>query len=236
MLHVNDINVFTIYNFTLESGVVIPTCPIAYQTWGSLNSQRDNVVVVCHALSGSSNVEEWWSNLFGIGKSLDPSKYFIFCANVLGSPYGSASPLTINSTTLQAYGPDFPVTSPRDDVVAMKVVLDTLNISRIHAVIGGSMGGMHVLEWSFYNDYVLKLIPIATSGKTSAWCIAWNETQRLTICLDPNYKNGHYNVLEQPCLGLAVARMNALLTYRTHESFEKRFGRNVYLFYNFRKI
>lgn len=220
-------NIFTINNFTLESGAIIPSCPIAYQTWGSLDSQRTNVIVVCHALSGSSNVEDWWYNIFGLGKALDPSKYFIFCANVLGSPYGSASPLTTNSATSRTYGPDFPITTPRDDVAAMKVVLDALNVARVYTVIGGSMGGMHVLEWSFYNDYVCNLIPIATSGKTSAWCLAWNETQRLTISLDPNYKNGYYDQVDQPCIGLAVARMNALLTYRSHESFEKRFGRNV---------
>lgn len=225
MLSPNESKIYIIENFTLQSGSVIQKCPIAYHTWGSLNKSRNNVIVVCHALSGCSNVMDWWPNLFGKGKSLDPSLYFIFCANVLGSPYGSASPLTINPKTSKPWGIDFPITTPRDDVAAFKHVLDHLEISRIHAVIGGSMGGMHVLEWSFYDDYVLKLIPIATSGKTSAWCLAYNEIQRQCITLDPEFNNGNYETC--PCLGLSLARMNALLTYRTHESFEKRFGRNV---------
>ena len=227
MLTSDSVQTFMIDNFPLESGIIIPKCPIAYHSWGSLNHERNNVIVVCHALSGSSKVSEWWPNLFGKGRSLDPSLYFIFCANVLGSPYGSASPLTIDSTTEKPYGPDFPITTPRDDVAAIKLVLDSLQVTKIHTVIGGSMGGMHVLEWSFYRDYVLKLIPIATSGKTSAWCLALNEIQRQSIQLDPGFKNGYYSPLEAPSIGLSLARMNALLTYRTHSSFEKRFGRSV---------
>lgn len=225
MLSTNELKIYTIDDFTLESGVMISKCPIAYHTWGSLNENRNNVIVVCHALSGCSNVMDWWPNLFGVGKSLDPSVYFIICANVLGSPYGSASPLTINPKSLKPWGPDFPTTTPRDDVAAVKHVLDALGVTRIHTVIGGSMGGMHVLEWSFYNDFVVNLIPIATSGKTSAWCLAWNEIQRQCIKSDPDFKGGYYS--ESPYIGLTLARMNALLTYRTHDSFEKRFGRNV---------
>ena len=225
MLSPLETQYYIIENFVLESGEVLLKCPVAYHTWGTL--KRNNVIVVCHALSGSSNVREWWPTLFGKGKSLDPDLFFIFCANVLGSPYGSASPLTINPKTNKPYGPDFPITTPRDDVAAMKIVLDGLGVDKIHAVIGGSMGGMHVLEWSFYNDYVNLLIPIATSGKTSAWCLAWNETQRQCIYSDPLFNNGYYLKENSPNVGLSIARITALLTYRTHESFEKRFGRNV---------
>ncbi|KAI0833264.1 homoserine O-acetyltransferase [Trametes gibbosa] len=220
-----DQNVFHVPSFTLECGQVIESVPVAYKTWGELNDERNNVMIICHAFTGSSDVEDWWGPLMGRGKAFDPSRYFIFCANVLGSPYGSASPVTINPETGKPYGPDFPLTTIRDDVRIHKLVLDHLGVRSVAVVIGGSMGGMAVLEWPLSTPpgYVRRIVPIATSARHSAWCISWGEAQRQSIYSDPSYEDGYY--LSQPASGLAAARMAALLTYRSRDSFERRFGR-----------
>lgn len=236
----------------LESGQQISPCTIAYKSWGRLNSNRDNVLVVCHALTGSSDVGDWWSPLLGPGKALDYTRFFIFCANCLGSPYGSESPLTIDPTTGKAHGAEFPATTIRDDVRlvntvsipfsaactssdqlatnrSQKLVLDALGISSVAAVIGGSMGGMTTLEWPLCTPpgYVRNIIPIATSLQHGAWGIAWAETQRRCIQSDPMYNEGQYEARPdgQPTAGLASARMIAMLTYRSSTSFGARFGR-----------
>ncbi|CAG8710269.1 10835_t:CDS:10, partial [Dentiscutata erythropus] len=198
--------------FTLESGYTLHRVPVAYKTWGKLNVDRNNVMVICHALTGSADVQDWWGPLIGKGRAFDPTKYFIFCGNVLGSPYGTASPVTINPDTGSIYGPEFPLTTPRDDIATC---------------LGGSMGGMQVLEWLFFGpEYVKTIIPIATSARHSAWCISWNEAQRQSIYSDQKYYDGFYQLKnEQPTTGLAAARMSALLTYRSRNSFESRFGR-----------
>lgn len=180
----------------------------------------------------------------GKNKAFDPSRWFIFCANVLGSPYGSASPVTTNPDTGKPYGPQFPPTSIRDDVRCVllrvtgylflmfnrairihKLVLDHLGVQSVAVVIGGSMGGMAVLEWPLCSPkgYVKYIIPLATSARHSAWCISWGEAQRQSIYSDPVYEDGFYSA--QPASGLAAARMSALLTYRSRDSFESRFGR-----------
>jgi homoserine O-acetyltransferase len=161
----------------------------------------------------------------GRNKAFDPNRFFIFCANVLGSPYGSASPVTTNPDTGKPYGPEFPPTSIRDDVHIHKLVLDSLGVRSVAVVIGGSMGGMAVLEWPLCSPpgYVKHIIPLATSARHSAWCISWGEAQRQSIYSDPQYADGFYS--EQPASGLAAARMAALLTYRSRDSFESRFGR-----------
>ncbi|KAG2127141.1 Alpha/Beta hydrolase protein [Suillus bovinus] len=212
-------------SFTLENGRVLREVPVAYKTWGKLNDARDNVMIICHAFTGSADVEDWWGPLIGHGKAFDPNRFFIFCANVMGSPYGSASPVTINPETQKPYGPEFPQTSIRDDVRLHKLVLDHLGISSVAVVIGGSMGGMAVLEWPLCTPpgYVRHIIPLATSARHSAWCISWGEAQRQSIYSDPLYDDGYYT--KQPSTGLAAARMAALLTYRSRDSFESRFGR-----------
>jgi homoserine O-acetyltransferase len=163
----------------------------------------------------------------GCGKSFDPNRFFIFCANVLGSPYGSASPITINPDTSKPYGPEFPPTTIRDDVRIHKLVLDHLGVSSVAVAIGGSMGGMAILEWPLCSPpgYIKHVIPLATSARHSAWCISWGEAQRQSIYSDPDYKDGYYERDKQPASGLAAARMTALLTYRSRDSFESRFGR-----------
>ncbi|KAI0925894.1 hypothetical protein AcV5_008502 [Taiwanofungus camphoratus] len=220
-----DQDTHVVPSFTLESGRILQDVPVAYKTWGKLNERRDNVMIICHAFTGSADVEDWWGPLMGRGKAFDPNRFFIFCANVMGSPYGSASPVTINPATGKPYGPEFPATSIRDDVRLHKLVLDHLGVSSVAVVIGGSMGGMAVLEWSLCSPpgYVRHIIPIATSARHSAWCISWGEQQRQSIYSDPGYDDGFYR--SQPASGLAAARMAALLTYRSRDSFESRFGR-----------
>ncbi|THV06679.1 homoserine O-acetyltransferase [Dendrothele bispora CBS 962.96] len=222
-----DQEYFHVPSFTLECGAELHNVPVAYKTWGTLNATKDNVMIICHAFTGSADVTDWWGPLMGAGKAFDPRRWFIFCANVLGSPYGTASPITINPDTGAKYGPDFPPTSIRDDVRLHKHVLDHLGVSSIGVVIGGSMGGMAVLEWPLCTPpgYVKRIIPLATSAKHSAWCISWGEAQRQSIYADPGYEDGYYE--SQPATGLAAARMAALLTYRSRDSFEKRFGRKA---------
>ncbi|KAI1797317.1 homoserine O-acetyltransferase [Ganoderma leucocontextum] len=204
-------NIYHVPSFTLESGRVLKHVPIAYKTWGQLNDAHDNVMIICHAFTGSSDVEDWWGPLVGHGKAFDASRFFIFCANVLGSPYGSASSVTLIPETGKPYGPEFPLTTIRDDVLIHKLVLDHLCVRSVAVVIGGSMGGM------------ARIIPMATSARHSAWCISWGEAQRQSIYSDPTYQDGYYEA--QPASGLAAARMAALLTYRSRDSFERRFGR-----------
>ncbi|KAH9018341.1 homoserine O-acetyltransferase [Lactarius hengduanensis] len=220
-----DQSLHSIDSFQLECGVVLRDVPIAYKTWGTLNETADNVMVICHAFTGSADVEDWWGPLMGQGKAFDPSRFFVVCINVMGSPYGTASPVTTDPSTGKPYGPVFPATTIRDDVRLHKQVLDHLGVSSVAVVIGGSMGGMAVLEWPLCTTkgYIRHIIPIATSARHSAWCISWGEAQRQSIYSDPEYADGYYTT--QPASGLAAARMTALLTYRSRDSFESRFGR-----------
>jgi homoserine O-acetyltransferase len=178
----NNQTIVRIPDFELECGKVLKNPQVAFKTFGKLNETRDNVLVICHALSGSCDVEDWWGSLLGPGKPFDPTIFFIFCGNVLGSPYGSASPITINPDTGHRYGPSFPLTTLRDDVRIHKYILDQLKVKSVEYVIGGSLGGMQALEWAFFGkDYVHNIIAIATSSYQSAWGISWNEAQRQAI-------------------------------------------------------
>ncbi|KAJ7615794.1 Alpha/Beta hydrolase protein [Mycena rosella] len=243
LVHLNQ-SIFVVPSFTLECGRELRDVPVAYKTWGTLNSARDNVMIICHAFTGSADVEDWWGPLMGLGKAFDPSRFFIFCANVLGSPYGSASPVTTNPDTGKPYGPEFlrrrsgtmfglysalsrrPAEgSTFSSARIHKRVLDHLGVESVAVAIGGSMGGMAVLEWPLCtpDGYIRHVIPMATSARHSAWCISWGEAQRQSIYSDPGYEEGFY--ITQPASGLSAARMSALLTYRSRDSFESRFGR-----------
>ncbi|CAO3698688.1 hypothetical protein G6F70_003591 [Rhizopus microsporus] len=225
---ISDQNITIIPEFTLESGVQLRNIPIAWKSWGKLNEEANNCMVICHALTGSADVEDWWGPLIGPKRAFDPTKFFIVCCNVLGSPYGSASPLTINPETGNIYGPEFPLVSIRDDVNLHRLILDDLGVKQVAICIGGSMGGMQVLEWAqLGKEYVRSIVPIATSGRHSAWGISWGEAQRQSIYSDPNYAEGYYSEDNQPVVGLSAARMSALLTYRSRNSFESRFGRKA---------
>ncbi|KAJ1649526.1 homoserine O- acetyltransferase [Dispira simplex] len=218
--------VATIPSHTFACGIRIENVPVAYKTWGTLNATKDNVMVICHAFTGSSDVADWWGPLLGPGKAFDTSQFFIVCCNVTGSPYGSFSPCTINPATQKPYGPTFPLTTVRDDVELHRRVLDQLGIKQVAICIGGSLGGMQVLEWAMFGKhYVRNIVVIATSARHSAWGISWGEAQRQAILSDPAFCNGYYPLAQQPVSGLAAARMSALLTYRTRNSFQSRFGR-----------
>ncbi|KAG0638175.1 Alpha/Beta hydrolase protein [Tuber brumale] len=220
--------IIVIPSFTLESGVTIHKVPVAYKTTGHLNENADNAMLICHALTGSADVEDWWGPLVGPGRAFDWGRFFVVCCNSLGSPYGSASPCTINPETGRIYGPEFPLTTVRDDVNIHKIVLDYLGVRSIAVAIGGSMGGMLVLEWAYFGrEYVRSIVALATSSRHSAWCISWGEAQRQSIYSDPKYAEGYYPFDDPPTTGLGAARMSALLTYRSRNSFESRFGRNT---------
>ncbi|KAI4233764.1 MAG: hypothetical protein LQ352_008221, partial [Teloschistes flavicans] len=226
-----DQHIVIVPQFTLESGVILRNVPVAYSIRGHLAPNGDNAIVICHALSGSADVGDWWGPLIGgNGRALDVTRFFIVCLNSLGSPYGSASPVTNIDGHPQnpRYGPDFPLTTIRDDVNIHKTVLDDLGVRQIAAVIGGSMGGMLTLEYAYFGtDYVRNIVPIATSSQHSAWGISWGEAQRQSIYCDPKYEDGYYSFDDPPSAGLGAARMAALLTYRSRDSFEARFGRNT---------
>ena len=216
--------------FTTGAGATLHEVPIAYRTWGRLNASGTNAVVVCHALTGDANVDAWCQDLIGSGRALDPEEDFIVCANVPGSPYGSVSPLTINPETGEHYGPDFPVFTPRDTVALHRHLLDHLGVRRVRCAIGGSMGGMHVLEWAFQQGdagapLVRTLIPIAVGGRHTPWQIGWSEAQRQAIYADAKWQDGRYTLDDPPTDGLAAARAMAMVSYRTHASFQQRFGR-----------
>lgn len=212
--------------FSLESGQILTATQIAYRTWGTLNATGDNAILICHALTGNADADDWWDPLFGSGRSFDPSRDFILCSNVLGSCYGTTGPTSLNPDTGQIYGSQFPAITVRDMVHLQARLLDRLGVRRIKQVIGGSLGGMQVLEWALlYPDWVESIGVIAASGRHSAWCIGLSETQRQAIYADPNWQGGAYSPDQPPTQGLAVARMIAMSTYRSWASFEAKFSR-----------
>ncbi len=217
----------SISDFRLESGCNLRDPVIAYDAWGKLNAAGDNAVVVCHSLTSNSDATSWWTDLIGPGRVLDTDRFFVICLNALGSPYGSASPLSTNPDTERPYGAEFPGITIRDTVCAHRRALQALGVQRIALAIGGSMGAMQVLEWGFQGDYVGALIPIAVGGRHSPWGIAWTEAQRRAIYSDPKWNDGMYPADDPPAEGLAAARMMAMISYRTAGEFDDRFGRNA---------
>ena len=212
--------------FYLESGAVLREVQIAYQTWGQLNSTRDNAIWICHALTGGANAADWWEPLFGARKAFDPDRDFVVCSNVLGSCYGTTGSTSPNPQTGKPYGAAFPPITIQDMVRLQSVLLEALSIQRLKLVIGGSLGGMQVLEWALlYPEKVAAIALIAASGKHSAWCIGLSEAQRQAIYADPAWQNGNYLPDHPPTAGLAIARMMATSLYRSWASFEEKFGR-----------
>ena len=214
-------------SFTLESGAVLSQAPVAYRAWGRLNERGDNAILVCHALTGDTDVEAWWPGLIGPGLALDTDHYFVVCANVIGSPYGTVSPLTISPETGRPYGGSFPIPTIRDTIALHRALLDRIGVRQLALVIGGSLGGMQTLEWATQGTYVRAIVPIGVGGRHSAWCIAWSEAQRQAIYRDPRWSGGHYAPDSAPEDGLAVARMIAMISYRSFGSFQARFGRQT---------
>lgn len=198
--------------FRLESGICLPELEIAYHTYGKLSPERDNVVWVCHALTANSDVADWWPHTVGPDRFLDPEKFFVVCANIIGSCYGTTGPLSVLPGCHRAYYADFPAISMRDIVEAHRILAEHLGIERIHGLAGASVGGFQAIEWAVAEPWRFdRLILIATSAKASPWTIAINETQRMAIKADPAY--GEYRS-DAAADGLAAARAIGLLTYR----------------------
>jgi homoserine O-acetyltransferase len=213
-------------DFVLENGDVLREVDIAYRTWGDPANAKHNAILVCHALTGSSDVEAWWPNIIGTGKAFDPTRDFVVCANILGSCYGTTGPASVNPATGLRYRADFPRISVRDMVELERVLLDELGVDQLALVTGPSLGGMQALEWAvMYPERVGSIVPIGVGGRHSPWCIGISEAQRAAIAADPNWKDGYYSDDAPPEKGLAAARMMAVCTYRSWDSFEQRFGR-----------
>lgn len=211
--------------FALESGAVLPDAVVAYRTWGELAPDGANAVIVCHALTGSADADEWWAPLFGPGKTLDPARQFIVCSNVLGGCYGSTGPASIGPDG-RRWGGRFPQVGVRDQVRLQMALADRLGIRGIRFVIGGSMGGLQALEWALLDPQrVGAVVSIAASGRHSAWCAAWSEAQRLALAADPKFRDGGYPAADPPRQGLAAARAAAMVSYRSPASLGQRFGR-----------
>ncbi|MCW4000474.1 MAG: homoserine O-acetyltransferase [Candidatus Bathyarchaeota archaeon] len=220
---------FVFEELPLESGEKLGPVSLAYETFGSLNGDKSNAVLVCHALSGDSHVAGeggWWSNLVGPGKAVDTERYFVVCSNVLGGCRGSTGPSSVNPKTGKPYGIDFPLITIGDIVNAQCHLIDYLGIDKLLAVVGGSMGGMQVLQWVVaYPNRIRSAIPIATTLKHTPQQIAFNEVGRQAIMADPDWHSGNYYGKAIPAKGLAIARMIGHITYMSDVSMTEKFGR-----------
>lgn len=222
----------------LDSGAVLAPFTIAYQTYGTLNADRSNAVLVCHALTGDQHVANvhpltgkpgWWETVVGPGRPVDTNRYFVICSNIIGGCMGSTGPGCCNPATGKPYGLDFPVITIDDMVRAQARLIDYLGIPDLFCVIGGSMGGMQVLEWAVsFKDRVFSAVPIAAAARHSSQNIAFHEVGRQAVMADPDWRGGRY--LEaglEPRKGLAVARMAAHITYLSEEALHHKFGRKL---------
>jgi homoserine O-acetyltransferase len=232
--------------YVLESGQTLPVCELRYQTYGELNAARDNCLVICHALTGNASLHAWWGDLLGERRPFDTDKYFVVCCNILGSCYGSTSPTSIDPASGQPYSTNFPDVSVKDTVRLQLLLLQNeLGVKSVKSVIGGSFGGMQVLEFAVQagsssngndggtgyceftdaegNPYVRTVIPIACGARHTAWQIAISEVQRQAIYHDPEWQNG---TPEHATNGLQVARQLGMVSYRTPVGYCQKFGRN----------
>jgi homoserine O-acetyltransferase len=220
----------------LDAGVELAPFQIAYQTYGTLDQNRANAVLICHALTGDQHVANvhpvtgkpgWWETMVGPGRPIDTERYFVICANVIGSCMGTSGPSSTNPATGKPWGLEFPVITVRDMVNAQAMLLDRLGIESLFAVAGGSLGGMQVLQWTAsYPQRVFAALPIATGTRHSAQNIAFHEVGRQAVMADPEWRGGRY-LLEHtnPRRGLAVARMGAHITYLSDAALHRKFGR-----------
>ena len=221
----------------LDCGAILSPFQIAYNSYGALNAERSNAVLICHALTGDQHVASvnpvtgksgWWDNLIGPGKIIDTDRFFVICSNVLGGCMGTTGPASIDPATGEPYGTDFPVVTIRDMVRAQAMLIDALGIETLFCVVGGSMGGMQVLEWAAsFPQKVFAAMPLATAAKHSAQNIAFHEVGRQAVMADPEWRAGRYLAEgTRPEKGLAVARMAAHITYLSEPALQRKFGRN----------
>lgn len=222
----------------LESGRRLGPITLSYETYGELNKDKSNAVLICHALSGDAHAAfgkkdkpehlGWWDSLIGPGKAIDTDRYFVICSNTIGSCYGSTGPASLNPATGKPYGLTFPVITIGDMVNAQKGLIDFLGIDRLLAVVGGSMGGMQALEWAIsYPARVKSCITVATAPYLSGQALAFNAVGREALMADANWQEGHYDKGHLPHKGLAIARMIGHITYRSDQSMAGRFGRKL---------
>ena len=205
--------------FRLECGACLPEISLTYNTYGRINADKSNVIWVCHALTANSDVKSWWPDTVEKDRFLDPDKYFIICANILGSCYGTTGPLSINPLTNKPYLRDFPVVTVKDIVKAHRLLASYLNIDKVKVLIGSSIGGFQALQWAVdCPDFAEKLVIIATSAKTSPWVAAFNESQRMAIESDSTF---YTDDVKGGMKGLASARSIALLSYRGGLAYNK---------------
>jgi len=223
--------------FRLMSGAELPEVTVAYQTYGALNASKSNAVLICHALTLDQHVanphpitgkEGWWESAVGPGRIIDTNRFFVICANVLGGCLGTTGPKEINPATGREWGIDFPVITIGDMVRLQAAFLDQLGIPDLFCVIGGSMGGMQVLDWAArYPERVFSAIPVATTARHSAQNIAFHEVGRQAIMADPEWRGGAYYGWPGPKAGLSVARMAAHITYLSEAGLHQKFGRKL---------
>ena len=222
----------------LDSGAAIEGLEIAWRSYGTLNADRSNAILICHALtldqhvagiSPASGKPGWWSRLVGPGKSLDPARYFILCANVVGGCMGSTGPASINPKTGEPYGLSFPVITIADMVRAQAMLVEAMGIQTLFAVVGGSMGGMQVLQWAAdYPERMFAAVCVASAARHSAQNIAFHEVGRQAVMADPDWRGGDYvKAGVRPEKGLAVARMAAHITYLSEQALQRKFGREL---------
>ncbi len=221
----------------LESGQKLGPITIAYETYGKLNNDQSNAILILHAFSGDAHAAGfyegdkkpgWWDDMIGPGKAFDTNQYFVICSNVIGGCQGSTGPASINPKTNKPYALEFPIITIVDMVNVQKKLLDRLGIKKLLSVCGGSMGGMQALQWvALYPEMVASAIPIATTLKHSPQQIAFDEVGRQAVMADPNWKQGNYYEHTQPERGLAVARMIGHITYMSDESMENKFSRKL---------
>jgi homoserine O-acetyltransferase len=223
----------------LESGRILEPYDIVYETYGELNEAKDNVVVVAHALTGShhaagtyegDNKPGWWNGLIGPGKGIDTDRYFVICTNVIGSCFGSTGPMSPKYPSQDPYRYKFPVVTIKDMVKAQRILFDRLGIHRVHAIVGGSMGGMQALQFAIhYPNFASKIIAMATTHATQPWAIAFNKVAQEAILKDPEFKQGYYDpevIKESGLPGMAIGRMAGHISFLSHDSMESKFGRD----------
>jgi homoserine O-acetyltransferase len=217
----------------LESGEQLAPVHVAYETYGTLNAEGTNAILICHALTANAHAagknsaidktSGWWDPLIGPGRAFDSDRYFVVCPNIFGSCYGTTGPASLNPTTGELYRLDFPQFTVRDIVKVQKQLLDYLGVHRLVTISGSSLGGMQVLEWPLmFPEFCKSIIPISTATRQTALCIALNTAARAAITNDVDWHHGEYQ--HQPAKGLAVARMIGMISYRSGAEFEQRFG------------